>query len=55
MEKHYIEFACDYCKLYPCKRFDNKRIGKIVMNNCNDFKEDKEESLKENKEKNGKT
>lgn len=34
MEKHYVEFACDYCKLYPCDRFNNPILGKVVMNNC---------------------
>ena len=34
MEKHYVEFACDYCKIYPCSRFKDPLIGKVIMNNC---------------------
>ena len=56
MEKHYTEFACDYCKYYPCSRFNDDKKGKIVMNNCGDFKEDEDLSLEENKnEENDKT
>jgi hypothetical protein len=41
-EKHYTEFDCDYCKIYPCKRFDDKNLGKVIRYSCKDIKENLE-------------
>lgn len=40
MEKHYTEFDCDYCRFYPCSRFQDKVKGKIILRHCGDFEED---------------
>lgn len=50
MEKHYTEFDCDYCKFYPCSRFNDPKLGKIIRYNCGDFEEDPEEIKKLEKE-----
>ena len=54
MEKHYTEFDCDYCRFYPCCRFKDPILGKIIRYHCGDLEEDTEKVEKIKKiEENG--